>query len=91
MDFITVNKIINNANNITNDSNKNNNNINNNNINTNTQSEKKVKQEPITIIKHVDKSSSKSNEIISKLIQRIIVLEKKVAELNSKSNDNMIL
>ena len=91
MDFITINKIINNANNIVNDSNKNNNNINNNNINTNTQSEKKVKQEPITIIKHVDKSSSKSNEIISKLIQRIIVLEKKVAELNSKSNDNMIL
>ena len=91
MDFITVNKIINNANNIVNDSNKNNNSINNNNINTNTQSEKKVKQEPITIIKHVDKSSSKSNEIISKLIQRIIVLEKKVAELNSKSNDNMIL
>ena len=90
MDFITVNKIINNANNIVNDSNKNNNSINNN-INTNTQSEKKVKQEPITIIKHVDKSSSKSNEIISKLIQRIIVLEKKVAELNSKSNDNMIL
>ena len=91
MDFITINKIINNANNIVNDSNKNNNSINNNNINTNTQSEKKVKQEPITIIKHVDKSSSKSNEIISKLIQRIIVLEKKVAELNSKSNDNMIL
>jgi len=91
MDFITTNKIINNANNIVNDSNKNNNSINNNNINTNTQSEKKVKQEPITIIKHVDKSSSKSNEIISKLIQRIIVLEKKVAELNSKSNDNMIL
>ena len=91
MDFITVNKIINNANNIVNDSNKNNNSINNNNINTNTQSEKKVKQEPITIIKHVDKSSSKSNEIFSKLIQRIIVLEKKVAELNSKSNDNMIL
>ena len=91
MDFITINKNINNANNIVNDSNKNNNNINNNNINTNTQSEKKVKQEPITIIKHVDKSSSKSNEIISKLIQRIIVLEKKVAELNSKSNDNMIL
>ena len=91
MDFITVNKIINNANNIVNDSNKNNNSINNNNTNTNTQSEKKVKQEPITIIKHVDKSSSKSNEIISKLIQRIIVLEKKVAELNSKSNDNMIL
>ena len=91
MDFITINKIINNANNIDNDSNKNNNSINNNNINTNTQSEKKVKQEPITIIKHVDKSSSKSNEIISKLIQRIIVLEKKVAELNSKSNDNMIL
>ena len=91
MDFITTNKIINNANNIVNDSNKNNNNINNNNINTNTQSEKKVKQEPITIIKHIDKSSSKSNEIISKLIQRIIVLEKKVAELNSKSNDNMIL
>ena len=90
MDFITINKIINNANNIVNDSNKNNNSINNN-INTNTQSEKKVKQEPITIIKHVDKSSSKSNEIISKLIQRIIVLEKKVAELNSKSNDNMIL
>ena len=91
MDFITINKNINNANNIVNDSNKNNNSINNNNINTNTQSEKKVKQEPITIIKHVDKSSSKSNEIISKLIQRIIVLEKKVAELNSKSNDNMIL
>jgi len=91
MDFITTNKIINNANNIVNDSNKNNNSINNNNINTNTQSEKKVKQEPITIIKHIDKSSSKSNEIISKLIQRIIVLEKKVAELNSKSNDNMIL
>ena len=91
MDFITINKIINNANNIVNDSNKNNNSINNNNINTKTQSEKKVKQEPITIIKHVDKSSSKSNEIISKLIQRIIVLEKKVAELNSKSNDNMIL
>ena len=91
MDFITINKIINNANNIVNDSNKNNNSINNTNINTNTQSEKKVKQEPITIIKHVDKSSSKSNEIISKLIQRIIVLEKKVAELNSKSNDNMIL
>ena len=91
MDFITINKIINNANNIVNDSNKNNNSINNNNINTNTQSEKKVKQEPITIIKHVDKSSSKSNEIISKLIQRIIALEKKVAELNSKSNDNMIL
>ena len=91
MDFITTNKIINNANNIVNDSNKNNNSINNNNINTKTQSEKKVKQEPITIIKHVDKSSSKSNEIISKLIQRIIVLEKKVAELNSKSNDNMIL
>ena len=91
MDFITINKIINNDNNIVNDSNKNNNNINNNNINTNTQSEKKVKQEPITIIKQVDKSSSKSNEIISKLIQRIIVLEKKVAELNSKSNDNMIL
>ena len=91
MDFITINKIINNANNIVNDSNKNNNSINNNNINTNTQSEKKVKQEPITIIKHVDKSSSKSNEIISKLIQRIIVLEKKVAELNSKSNDNIIL
>ena len=91
MDFITINKIINNANNIVNDSNKNNNSINNNNTNTNTQSEKKVKQEPITIIKHVDKSSSKSNEIISKLIQRIIALEKKVAELNSKSNDNMIL
>ena len=91
MDFITINKIINNANNIVNDSNKNNNSINNNNINTNTQSEKKVKQEPITIIKHVDKSSSKSNEIISKLLQRIIALEKKVAELNSKSNDNMIL
>lgn len=87
----SINKIINNANNIVNDSNKNNNSINNNNINTNTQSEKKVKQEPITIIKHVDKSSSKSNEIISKLIQRIIALEKKVAELNSKSNDNMIL
>ena len=91
MDFITVNKIISNANNIINDNDKNNNNINNNSINTNTQPEKKVKQEPITIIKHVDKSSSKSNEIISKLIQRIIVLEKKVAELNSKSNDNMIL
>ena len=91
MDFITINKNINNANNIVNDSNKNNNSINNNNINTNTQSEKKVKQEPITIIKHVDKSSSKSNEIISKLLQRIIALEKKVAELNSKSNDNMIL
>ena len=66
-----------------------NNDINNNNVITTT--EKKVKQEPITIIKQVDKTSNKNTEIISKLFQRIIVLEKKVSELSSKSNENMIL
>ena len=69
--------------------NKNNNDINNNNVITTT--EKKVKQEPITIIKQVDKSSNKNTEIISKLFQRLIALEKKVSELSSKSNENMIL
>ena len=67
---------------------KNNNDINNNVITT---TEKKVKQEPITIIKQVDKSSNKNTEIISKLFQRLIALEKKVSELSSKSNENMIL
>ena len=66
-----------------------NNDINNNNAITTT--EKKVKQEPITITKQVDKTSNKNTEIISKLFQRIIVLEKKVSELSSKSNENMIL
>ena len=67
---------------------KNNNDINNNVITT---TEKKVKQEPVTIIKQVDKSSNKNTEIISKLFQRLIALEKKVSELSSKSNENMIL
>ena len=45
---------------------------------------------PIQTHKHSDKSN-KNTEIISKMFQRIILLEKKVAELASKSNDNMIL
>ena len=45
---------------------------------------------PIPSHKHSDKSN-KNTEIISKMFQRIILLEKKVAELASKSNDNMIL
>ena len=61
----------------------------NNNIITST-TEKKPYQEQIIVQKHSDKSN-KNTEIISKLFQRIIVLEKKVAELMSKSNDNMII
>ena len=51
-----------------------------------------TEKEPVPIQTH--KNSDKSNkntEIISKMFQRIILLEKKVAELASKSNDNMIL
>jgi len=40
--------------------------------------------------KHVDKSN-KNTEIISKLFQRVVLLEKKVAELMAKSSDNMII
>ena len=95
---IIGNKENNNANNIieennnkqnNNDNKENKNNDNNNVIITTT--EKKVKQEPVTIIKQVDKASNKNTEIIQKLFQRLIVLEKKVSELSSKSNENMIL
>ena len=99
---IIGNKENNNANNIIEENNnKQNNNDNNNdnkenknNDNNNviiTTTEKKVKQEPVTIIKQVDKASNKNTEIIQKLFQRLIVLEKKVSELSSKSNENMIL
>ena len=62
-----------------------------NNLNNNIPITVPEKKQPETIIiqKHVDKS--KSNEIFSKLFQRIMVLEKKVAELISKSGDNIIL
>ena len=95
---IIGNKENNNANNIieennnkqnNNDNKENKNNDNNNVIITTT--EKKVKQEPVTIIKQVDKASNKNTEIIQKLFQRLIALEKKVSELSSKSNENMIL
>ena len=95
---IIGNKENNNANNIieennnkqnNNDNKENKNNGNNNVIITTT--EKKVKQEPVTIIKQVDKASNKNTEIIQKLFQRLIALEKKVSELSSKSNENMIL
>ena len=95
---IIGNKENNNANNIieennnkqnNNDNKENKNNDNNNVIITTT--EKKVKQEPVTIIKQVDKASNKNNEIIQKLFLRLIALEKKVSELSSKSNENMIL
>jgi len=62
-------------------------NINNNIIAT---SEKKHQEESIPIQKHIDKSN-KNTEIISKMFQRIILLEKKVAELMSKSSENMII
>ena len=99
---IIGNKENNNANNIIEENNnKQNNNDNNNdnkenknNDNNNviiTTTEKKVKQEPVTIIKQVDKASNKNTEIIQKLFQRLIALEKKVSELSSKSNENMIL
>ena len=48
------------------------------------------KQEPVQVQKHVDKSN-KNTEIISKMFQRIVLLEKKVTELISKSGDNMII
>ena len=95
---IIGNKENNNANNIieennnkqnNNDNKENKNNDNNNVIKSTT--EKKVKQEPVTIIKQVDKASNKNTEIIQKLFQRLIALEKKVSELSSKSNENMIL
>ena len=94
---IIGNKENNNANNIieennnkqNNNDNKENKNNDNNNVITTT--EKKVKQEPVTIIKQVDKASNKNTEIIQKLFQRLIALEKKVSELSSKSNENMIL
>ena len=95
---IIGNKENNNANNIieenNNKQNNNDNKDNKNNDNNNviiTTTEKKVKQEPVTIIKQVDKASNKNTEIIQKLFQRLIALEKKVSELSSKSNENMIL
>ena len=75
-------------NNANNNIEENNNNKNNNMIVT---TEKKVNQEPNNTVKNVDKTSNKNTEIISKIFQRLIILEKKVAELNSKSNENMIL
>ena len=62
-------------------------NINNNIIAT---SEKKPQDEPIPIQKHIDKSN-KNTEIISKMFQRIVLLEKKVVELMSKSSENMVI
>ena len=67
----------------------NNNNESSNNQNNIQTTEKKQHQEPV-IVKHVDKSN-KNTEIISKLFQRIVLLEKKVAELSSKSNENVII
>ena len=54
--------------------------------------EKKQTQGPINVIpkKHDDKSN-KNTEIISKIFQRVVLLEKKVAELMAKSSDNMII
>ena len=62
-------------------------NINNNIITT---SEKKPQEESIPVQKHIDKSN-KNTEIISKMFQRIVLLEKKVAELISKSGENIII
>ena len=61
-----------------------------NNINNNISQTEKKHQDTI-IVQKVEKSNNKNTEIISKLFQRIIILEKKVSELMSKSNDNMII
>ena len=72
-------------------SNKDINNINNNINKNNIISLSEKKPQETIIVQKVEKSNNKNNEIISKLFQRIIVLEKKVSELVSKSNDNMLI
>ena len=62
---------------------------NNNNMNNNIPIQEKKQEEPAIIQKHTEKN--KNTEIISKIFQRIMILEKKVAELNSKLGDNMII
>ena len=72
-------------------SNKDINNINNNINKNNIISPSEKKPQETIIVQKVEKSNNKNTEIISKLFQRIIVLEKKVSELVSKSNDNMLI
>ena len=72
-------------------SNKDINNINNNINKNNIISPSEKKPQETIIVQKVEKSNNKNNEIISKLFQRIIVLEKKVSELVSKSKDNMLI
>ena len=61
-----------------------------NNINNNISSSEKKHQDTI-IVQKVEKTNNKNTEIISKLFQRIIILRKKVSELMSKSDDNMLI
>ena len=72
-------------------SNKDINNINNNINKNNIISLSEKKPQETIIVQKVEKSNNKNTEIISKLFQRIIVLEKKVSELVSKSKDNMLI
>ena len=58
-------------------------------MNNNIPIQEKKQEEPAIIQKHTEKN--KNTEIISKIFQRIMILEKKVAELNSKLGDNMII